>query len=171
MPTAQYFDLQAGKSAGHLENARLGLSGESSIEPLLHTKKQISVSAVTNRHGGVKPVSVTLQEVMFTSRVPLSTWTFAFAINEKLWVSDLTTLYFGKRTTMNRNIYRGKMFVPDRGGNITIGITAYNSYGDLFNTSRDLHISTNNAANNGGTLVNIDEDWTKLLFKFHVQIA
>ena len=80
------------------------------------------------------------------------------------------TLYFGNRTTINKNIYRGKMFVPDRGATLEMGITAYNSYGDMFNTTRDIRVHTNNIANDGRVLVKIDEDWTQLLFKFHVQV-
>ena len=53
---------------------------------------------------------------------------------------------------------------------MTIGITEYNSYGDLFNTTRDLRVFTDNKANTAGGLVKIDEDWTQLLFKFHVQV-
>ena len=79
-------------------------------------------------------------------------------------------LYFGKRTVLKKKIFRGKMFVPDQGANLELGITAYNSYGDLFNTSRGLHIYTNSKASNAGELVKIDEDWTQLLFKFHVHI-
>lgn len=161
MSAAQYFDLQSGHSDSHSGAVPLAA-------PALFRPTQIP--GATNRAGEIRPVSVTLQEVMFTSRVPLSTWTFAFAVNDKLWVSDLTTLYFGKQTAIKRNIYRGKMFVPDRGGNLEIGITAYNSYGDLFNTSGDLHISANNTGNNGGVLIKIDEDWTQLLFNFQVQI-
>jgi len=161
MSAAQYFDLQAGQSDSRSEAVPPGA-------PALFRSNPIP--GATNRTGEIKPVSVTLQEVMFTSRVPLSTWTFAFAVNDKLWISGLTTLYFGKQTVIKRNIYRGKMFVPDRGANLEIGITAYNSYGDIFNTSRDLHVSANNTGNNGGALIKIDEDWTQLLFKFQVQI-
>ena len=163
MSAAQYFDLQNSQS----EEAHFGVQGEPAISPLFRTAQ---TAGATNRLGEVKPLSLTFQEVMFTSRVPVSTWTFAFAVNEKLWVSDLTTLYFGKRTEFEKKIYRGKMFIPDRGGVMTIGITAYNSYGDLFNTTRDLRVFTDNKANTAGGLVKIDEDWTQLLFKFHVHI-
>jgi len=160
MSAAQYFDVQTGQS----ENA-------AAPSPLVPTVMgSASMTGAVNRNGQIKSVSVALEEVMFTSRVPLSTWTFAFAINDKLWVSKLTTLYFGKRTAINKNIYRSKMFVPDRGTNLEMDITAYNSYGDMFNMTRDIRVYTNNTANDGRVLVKIDEDWTQLLFKFHVQV-
>lgn len=170
MSAVEFFDLQDGQladfSESNFRDTHLGMR-EPAFAPLFRNGK---VPGATNRHGGVKSVCVTLQEVMFTSRVPLSTWTFAFAVNDKLWVSDLTTLYFGKRTAFKKNIFRGKMFVPDQGANLELGITAYNSYGDLFNTSRGLHVFTDSKVSNAGELVKIDEDWTQLLFKFHVHI-
>ena len=160
MSAAQYFDVQTGQAES--------VSTFSSVLPeTLGARKH---TGTVNRQGQIKPVNVNLEEVMFTSRVPVSTWTFAFALNDKLWVSNLMTLYFGNRTTINKNIYRGKMFVPDRGATLEMGITAYNSYGDMFNTTRDIRVYTNNIANDGRVLVKIDEDWTQLLFKFHVQV-
>jgi len=170
MSAVQYFDVQNDQLVGRSESD-IGQSHfrmrEPGFSPLFRNGK---VPGETNRHGEIKPVRVTLQEVMFTSRVPLSTWTFVFAINDKLWVSDLTTLYFGKRTAFNKNIFRGKMFVPDKGENLELGITAYNSYGDLFKTSRALHVFSDSKISNAGELIKIDEDWTQLLFKFHVQV-
>lgn len=170
MSAAQYFDFQNGQLASQYEASfREAYPGtqEPAYPPLFRDSK---VPGSTNRHGEIRPVCVTLQEVMFTSRVPLSTWTFVFAINDKLWVSDLSTLYFGKRTAFKKTIFRGKLFVPDQGASLELGITAYNSYGDLFKTNRKLQVFTNAKVSNAGELVRIDEDWTQLLFKFHVHI-
>lgn len=168
MTTAQYFDLQTEQVNGHPEGAHSG--GNTGLPmgvgtPLFRSGK---VPGETNRYGQVMPIQVRLDEVMFTSRVPLSTWTFAFAIKDKLWVSSLTTLYFGKRTTFKKTIYRGRLFVPESGSKLEIGITAYNSYGDTFNTTRQLCVYSNNMAGDTGELIRLDEDWTQLLFKFHV---
>ncbi|MGD8925292.1 MAG: hypothetical protein PVG20_00490 [Thioalkalispiraceae bacterium] len=170
MSAAEYFDLQTGQSLArtdYLGDDALHLHANKPAFPIFRDGK---VPGATNRVGEVKAISLILEEVMFTSRVPLSTWTFAFAVNEKLWVSDLTTLYFGKRTPLNRKIYRGRMFIPDQGTNIDVGITAYNSYGDMFKTSQPLRVSAASLTNTAGELVKIDEDWTQLLFKFRVRI-
>lgn len=160
MSAAQYFDVETG-------SVEVTPTFSSVLPEMLGARKH---TGAVNRQGQIKPVKVNLEEVMFTSRVPVSTWTFAFALNDKLWVSNLMTLYFGNRTTINKNIYRSKMFVPDRGATLEMGITAYNSYGDMFNTTRDISVYANNIANDGRVLVKIDEDWTQLLFKFHVQV-
>ena len=167
MSAAQYFDLQASQPVSQPSAVPVDISSNSSTSTLSKLKQSTSV---TNLKGEIKPVRVVLQEVMFTSRVPMSTWTFAFAVNDKLWISDLTTLYFGKRVELKKSIYRGKMFIPDRGGSLGIGITAYNSYGDVFNMNRDLHVSAHNTGNSGGSLIHNDEDWTQLLFKFQVHV-
>ena len=170
MSAAEYFDLQTGQStprAGYIAENKLALPSKPVITPVLRDGK---VPGSTNRIGRIRTVSVVLEEVMFTSRVPLSTWTFAFGVNDKLWVSDLTTLYFGKRTSFNKKIYRNKLFLPDNGMKLDVGITAYNSYGDRFNITQALRVHASNSANTAGELVKIDEDWTQLLFKFHVRI-
>ena len=170
MSVAQYFDLHKGQTIAKIEGESSDTGQDEApmgtIAPLFRTGK---VPGETNRYGQVMPVQVVLDEVMFTSRVPLSTWTFAFAVNEKLWVSNLATLYFGKRTSFRKRIYRGKLFVPEKGTDLEIGITAYNSYGEMFNTTRSLRVFPDNKASNTGELIKIDEDWTQLLFKFHVQ--
>lgn len=169
MSAAQYFELEGGQLANQYDS-QFGATQLTLNKPdFAPVFREGRVPGATNRHGGVMPVNVVLQEVMFTSRVPLSTWTFVFAINDKLWVSDLTTLYFGKRKLLQKNIFRNKMFVPDQGASLELGITAYNSYGDLFSSSRQLRVYPNNKAGHVGEMCKIDEDWTQLLFKFQVR--
>lgn len=169
MTTAQYFDLQTGQVNGHAEGGHPEMDQGPLQDVGTSPFRSGKVPGETNRYGEVMPIQVRLDEVMFTSRVPLSTWTFAFAIKDKLWVSSLTTLYFGKRTAFERTIYRGRLFVPGNGAELEIGITAYNSYGDTFNATRQLRVYPNNMAGDAGELIKLDEDWTQLLFKFHVQ--
>jgi hypothetical protein len=170
MSATDYFDLSSGRSGGYPgQRADRFISKqkhEAGAIPLFYPPASGAVPAADES----RIVSVTLQEVMFTSRVPLSTWTFAFAANDKMFVSDLTTLYFGKRTAFNKKIYHDSICIPERGASLELGITAYNSYGDLFNVSANLRVHASNQLNATGELVTIDEDWTQLLFKFHVVI-
>ena len=132
----------------------------------------VSRSIQTNNiKGQVRPVSITLTELMFTGRVPVSTWTFVFAIHKKLWVSDLTTLYFGKRVGMNKLVFREKLYVPDSRLDMEIGVTAYNSYGNVLCRSEPMRAFLLNEKNTTSKLVRLDEDWTQLLFKFDIEIA
>ena len=145
------------------------------VKPAVAPAKSIipvSASKRSNNHQGqVRPVSVQLTELMFTGRVPVSTWTFVFAIHNKLWISDLTTLYFGKRVGMNKQIYREKLFVPDNRLDMEVGVTAYNSYGNVLIGSESMRAFMLNDKNTTSKLIRLDEDWTQLLFKFDIQIA
>ena len=108
--------------------------------------------------------------LMFTGRVPVSTWTFVFAINNKLWISDLTTLYFGKRVGMNKLIFGGKLFVPDNRLDMEMGISAYNSYGDILNSTERMQAFMLNEKNTTSKLIRLDQNWTQLLFKIDIEI-
>ncbi len=143
---------------------RTGIGSLGRIAPLSRTRQS------NNTKGQVRPVNITLSELMFTGRVPVSTWTFVFAIHNKLWISDLTTLYFGKRVGMNKLIYREKLFVPDNRLDMEIGITAYNSYGDALSSSEPMRAFMLNDKNTTSKLMRLDEDWTQLLLKFDIEI-
>ncbi len=145
--------------------AKSGIAPVGSIIPVSRSKQS------NNHEGQVRPVSIRLSEVMFTGRVPISTWTFAFAIHNKLWVSDLTSLYFGKRVGMNKLIYREKLFVPDNRLDMEIGVTAYNNFGDVLCSSEPMRAFMLNDKNTTSKLFRLDEDWTQLLFKCDIEIA
>jgi len=150
----------------HANEGQFVSSGLTPVSEVTVTRSKHS----NNNKGRIRPVSIELAEVMFTGRVPISTWTFAFSINNKLWISDLTTLYFGKRVGLNKKIYREKLFVPDNRLDLEIGITAYNSYGDVLSASEPLRAFLLNDQNTTSKLVRLDEDWTQILFKFNVKI-
>jgi len=138
--------------------------------PLEQIAPRIRSKQTNNLKGQVRPVTITLSELMFTGRVPVSTWTFVFAIHNKLWISDLTTLYFGKRVGMNKMIYRDKLFVPDNRLDMEIGISAYNSYGDVLCSSEPLRAFMVNKKNTTSKQIRLDQNWTQLLFNFDVEI-
>ncbi|VAW96731.1 hypothetical protein MNBD_GAMMA21-1149 [hydrothermal vent metagenome] len=123
-----------------------------------------------NTSGQVRPVNISLTELMFTGRVPVSTWTFAFAIHNKLWISDLTTLYFGKRVGLNKLIFSGKLFVPDNRLDMEMGITAFNGYGDILDSSEQIRAFMLNEKNTTSKLIRLDQNCTQLLFKIDIEI-
>jgi len=145
--------------------AKTGVDSLGRIVPVTRAKQSNNIT------GQVRPVKITLTELMFTGRVPVSTWTFVFSIHTKLWISDLTTLYFGKRVGMSKMVYREKLFVPDNRLDMEIGITAYNSYGDVLCSSEPMRAFLLNNKNTTSKLVRMDENWIQLLFKFAIEIA
>ncbi len=145
--------------------ARSGLAPLTRITPVMRPRQSNNVK------GQIRPVKITLTELMFTGRVPVSTWTFVFAIHNKLWISDLTTLYFGKRVGMNKLVFRDKLFVPDNRLDMEIGVTAYNSYGDVLSSSEPMRAFMLNEKNTTSKLIRLDQNWTQLLFTFDIEIT
>lgn len=138
--------------------------------PATPPKSIVPVRNKTNYQGQIRPVRISLEEVMFTGRVPVSTWSFAFGLHSKLWVSDLTTLYFGKRLEPRKTIFSGKLYVPDRRFDLALSMTAYNSYGDVLQGNKYLHGYVHASDAGHSDLVTLEQDWMSLLFKFRVII-
>jgi len=157
--------------APHIEFNNRTQHANSSITPLTSIFPVARSRQSNNNTGQIRPVKITLTELMFTGRVPVSTWTFVFSIHNKLWISDLTTLYFGKRIGMNKLVFSDKFFVPDNRLDMDIGITAYNSYGDLLTGEESMRAFILNEKKSTSKLVRIDQDWTQLVFKFDIEIT
>lgn len=128
-------------------------------------------SGNANKQGQILPVTVELNEVMFTGRVPISAWTFAIGIQDKLWISRLTTLSFGKRHNVNSRVFRNRMFIPDYSLDLDLDITAYNQYGDVLKAKRPLRAYIQNTHNQASRLIRLEEDWTQLLLNFKVNVG
>lgn len=113
-----------------------------------------------------RTVSLGLDTVMFTGRVPLSTWTFTIAIADKLWVSDRISLYFGKEVPVRRFIYQDDMLVNQHRINLDISVAAYNNYGDVLKASRNMRFYDAGDGVKPHGLFQVEDNWMQLLFKF-----
>ena len=107
--------------------------------------------------------------MLFTGRVPLSTWTFVIAVADKLWVSDRTTLYFGKRTRLERHLYEDKMKIDANRLSLDIGISAYNSYGEIIQTTQSVSLLNHVKLSEQGIMMRLEQDWTQLIFNFKLR--
>lgn len=125
----------------------------------------------TNYRGQIRPVSIWLEEIMYTGRVPVSTWTLALALTQKLWVSDRLSLSFGKRMILQRQIYQDKIYVPDRRLDLNLSVTAYNSYGDIIQANKTLRGYLQAPKPGYLELLSVEQDWMQLLLKFRVKIG
>jgi len=113
-------------------------------------------------------VNLFLDSVMFTGRVPLSTWTFTIAIADKLWVSDRTSLYFGKEMAIRRFIFQDKHPVVQHRVNLDIGVSAYNNYGDVLQATQCVRFYDAGNGVQPGALLQVEDNWMQLLFKFRL---
>jgi len=143
----------------------------SGVEPVATIVPVTSLDNFKDVRRQVRPVSVELAEVMFTGRVPVSTWTFAISVENKLWVSGPTTLYFGKCFDLNKTLYQKDILVADNRIDMEIEITAYNGYGDVLCASESLRAYSVKEQSTTSKLVRLEEDWTQLLLKFNVNVA
>ena len=107
---------------------------------------------------------------MFTGRVPLSTWTFTIGIGDKLWVSDRTTLYFGKEARINRAIYQDAFPLQGHSVNLDVSVAVYNNYGDVMRTQRPLRFYELGAKVHPSALLPVEHDWMQLMFKFRLMV-
>ena len=107
---------------------------------------------------------------MFTGRVPLSTWTFTIAIGNKLWVSDRTTLYFGKETRINRAIYQDTIPLQGHCVNLDVSVAVYNNYGDVMRTQRPIRFYELGTKVYPSALLPVEHNWMQLMFKFRLKV-
>jgi len=113
---------------------------------------------------------VALDSAMFTGRVPLSTWTFTIAIADKLWVSDLTTLYFGKETRINREIYHDTFQLQGHRVSLDVGVAVYNNYGDVIKAQRPIRFYELGSQVHPSALLAVEHNWMQLMFKFRLMV-
>lgn len=107
---------------------------------------------------------------MFTGRVPLSTWTFTLGIGDKLWVSNLTTLYFGKETRVNREIYQDCVPIQGHRVSLDMSVAVYNNYGDVIKAQRPIRFYELGSNVYPSALLPVEHNWMQLLFKFRLKV-
>ena len=117
-----------------------------------------------------RPITLVLDSVMFTGRVPLSTWTFTIAIADKLWVSDRTTLYFGKETRINRLIYHDTIPLQGHRVNLDVGVAVYNNYGDVMRILQPVRFYELGSEVQPSALLHVEHNWMQLMFKFRLMV-
>jgi len=157
MSAAQYFDIY---SEYPPTPAGLALPAASAETP-----------AVKPAVSHPRDVHMILDSVMFTGRVPLSTWTFSIAIGDKLWVSDRISLYFGKETAIRRFIYQGNLPVNQHRINLDVSVAAYNNYGDVLNATQNMRFYEVGDGAQPRGLFQVEDNWMQLLFKFRLSFA
>lgn len=152
MSAAQYFDISTGSTPA-VATAVFPQANPATPRPMAPQQRA---------------VNVVLDTVMFTGRVPLSTWTFTIAVGDKLWVSERTSLYFGKETPIRRFIYQDTLPVAQHRITLDVGIAAYNNYGDVLKATRALRFYDANDDFQPGALLQVEDNWMQLMFKFRL---
>jgi len=71
---------------------------------------------------------------------------------------------------MNKLIFSGKLFVPDNRLDMEMGITAFNGYGDILDSSEQIRAFMLNEKNTTSKLIRLDQNCTQLLFKIDIEI-
>jgi len=117
------------------------------------------------------PVTLVLQDVLFTGNVTMANWTFAISVFDKLWISKKTSLYFGKTRRINRPVYTGKMNVINHKVNMDVKITAYNMYGDVIKSHQQLRMFFLNGKRFYQTLLQAEHDRTCMSFKLAAMLG
>lgn len=112
------------------------------------------------------PVTLVLQDVLFTGNVTMANWTFAISVCNKLWISKKISLYFGKTRRINRPVYMDELTITNQKLDLDVKITAYNMYGDIVKTSQTLHMYFLNGKRFYQTLVQAQHNRTCLSLKF-----
>lgn len=158
MSVAQYFDIHSGGEAELHPPSRTG-------HPGLQVVASGHQPSVRDRQ-----VIVALDSVMYTGRVPMSTWTFVIQVGQKLWISDRTTMYFGKPVRVGRPVYHGGVQIKGHRIGLDVGISAYNSYGDLIKSVQPLNFYEPNDALTPSSLIQVEHNWMQLMFKFRLRL-
>jgi hypothetical protein len=155
MSAAQYFDVFTGYKPV------AGTLGAPDFQPAMPAAPRLVETQQ-------RTVNVVLDSVMFTGRVPLSTWTFTIGVGDKLWVSERTSLYFGKETAIRRFIYQDKVTIAQHRINLDVGIAAYNNYGDVLKVTRTMRFYDAGDNCQPSALLQVEDNWMQLMFKFRL---
>ena len=155
MSAAQYFDVFRGQAVPYRPPA-----------PAL----PVAVPFPQQPSNLLQPITVALDTVMYTGRVPLSTWTFTVSIVDKLWVSDRTSLYFGIETRIHRQVYHDSVRIKDHRVNLDVSIAAYNNFGDVVKSVQPIRFYELGSKVHPSALLHVEHDWMQLLFKFRLVV-
>ena len=153
MDSSAYFDI----ASDTILAAPRTLSTDYSITP-------VSPAPVTNIQ--MLPVTLVLQEALFTGTVTSANWTFAVSVLNKLWISKKTSLYFGKTTTINRPVYHNYLQINNHKLDLDISITAYNMFGDIVRSSQQLQMFFLEGKRQCQTLFQFENNRNSLTLKF-----
>lgn len=112
------------------------------------------------------PLTLVLKEALFTGCVTSANWTFVISVQNKLWISKKTSLYFGKTARLNRPVYRGDADIINHKLSLDLNVTAYNMYGDVIRASRQLQLYFLEGKKNDQALFQIEQNRNSMTLKF-----
>ncbi len=112
------------------------------------------------------PVTLVLQEALFTGSVTSANWTFAVSVLDKLWISKKTSLYFGKTVTINRPVFHGNVKIANHKLSLDVNVTAYNMYGDVARSTQHLQMFFLEGNKQDQMLFQFEQNRNSLTLKF-----
>ena len=112
------------------------------------------------------PVTLVLQEALFTGSVTSANWTFAVSVLDKLWISKKTSLYFGKTATINRPVFHGNVKLVNHKLSLDVSVTAYNMYGDVASSTQHLQMFFLEGNKQDQMLFQFEQNRNSLTLKF-----
>lgn len=114
----------------------------------------------------ILPVTLVLQEALFTGSVTSANWTFAVSVLDKLWISKKTSLYFGKTATINRPVFHGNVKIVNHKLSLDVSVTAYNMYGDVARSTQHLQMFFLEGNKQDQMLFQFEQNRNSLTLKF-----
>jgi hypothetical protein len=112
------------------------------------------------------PLTLVLKEALFTGCVTSANWTFVISVQNKLWISKKTSLYFGKTARLNRPVYRGDANIINHKLSLDLNVTAYNMYGEVIRASRQLQLYFLESKKNDQALFQFEQNRNSMTLKF-----
>jgi len=112
------------------------------------------------------PVTLVLQEALFTGSVTSANWTFAVSVLDKLWISKKTSLYFGKTATINRSVYHGNVKIVNHKLSLDVSVTAYNMFGDVARSTQHMQMFFLERNKQNQMLFQFEQNRNSLTLKF-----
>lgn len=159
MNTSAYFDIASEHShlAGYADHASYPVVPVRPSSPLARLE--------------VLPITLVLKEALFTGSVTSANWTFAISVQNKLWISKKTSLYFGKPARLNRPVYRGLANILNHKLSLDVSVTAYNMYGDVIRSTRPLDFYFLKDRRHDQALFQFEQNRNSMTLKFATLLA
>jgi hypothetical protein len=114
----------------------------------------------------IVPLTLVLKEALFTGCVTSANWTFVISMQDKLWISKKTSLYFGKTARLNRPVYRGPANIIDHKLSLNLSVTAYNMYGSVIRSSQQVQFYFLEGEKNDDALFQFEQNHNSMTLKF-----
>jgi len=132
---------------------------------------ELSTREFTPSSTVMRPARITLDEILYTGQALTGNWRFAISMLDKVWLSSDMVLRFGHTHHIDKLVYTDKLEIVEKRLLFNLDVSASNRFGDVFHTSHSVRQCITQDRSHYRTLVQIDNNWSRLMLRFGIHLA